>query len=636
MKLRIFSIFLLCAPAFGQLDRWSVLPLPIGNVDETPSGAQREVLARWPDGSARLVLELRDAMAGHAAPWFRPTAAQSELIQGGMFLELEDERGDKHELDLRTRIEGMEHSGPRRIVSRHVLPSSSWGGFHWWVTWDEGEERALVEMNWHAGDAAAADIFFRAVRLRLPAGWTFSPAMPDPAFDATAGFVVAPIPSGAPHILPIGWERPFWIEVHRAGVVARGPFDRWRAASFAAGGYLGRDARLPAGISTDCATWIARELAQERDRLRRLLPTFGATSQSPPSALWPCGGVPYGGMTSGIHISDLPGAPGAIAGTSDGLELAWIELLRYRSRMAAWASYGTDGRPDGRVLRKRVALPRSPTGLVCPYAQALARWERHDDQHFERMTRALFVLAWLADSHLARLYLEHDARKPLSTVGGRQAAATADLVAVAWSLLEAPAQGRLYALGAKILGGWTAGLQPCGSPIILTTGKIAVELPLGNGLVSLWPGHRAEELLQVFRAAWALHVSVGLDAGAVLDGCRRAVDYAWRPGHSGLWERVPMRSGVSGSGFTDQAQWPAELLSAMVGMDAIQGYSFTAYYQGRGTPAYAAAAGLPGWETWILRWTRQSTLAGARAWLVQQGAKDVEQTAATLGWLEGL
>lgn len=530
------------------------------------------------------------------------------------------------------------------------------GGVQAWFGLDAGEQEIDLILNWHNGGLPAKpDIYFNSAQLVLPAGWTFTSVLPDPA-------VLPPyIVKADNHILPQRMERSFRLIIHRTGTSPDVDESGFAVGDWSAGGYFPQAIALPDLSHTGIN--LRPQKADDFNRLQNLLPTV--PGEQPESFLWPAAGVYYGGMTSGHDIDTFHAVPLAASAQPEGLLSLYVEQLRYGSRHMG-CIYEPQGAPiqlDG-YLNPNKTKPwvifnnrfygnppqdapfffshTGPGVGMCSYDPLI--FEPIDSQHLVRRTKGNKALVWLANDPLAKLYVLMDAEigrmtlyegpggplvipatPALGTEMGRGEAWIGDVMAAAYAVSE---DGWRQRNSLWFFTYWIAlkrAQMPNNLYSAIDHGKIALEPPLGNWSQAYYFAHRSNEQVFLMMALSAFKETGGLDCSDTLRRCGLGLwEFAWKVGTTGILERYPAGP-VVGPRYATRAEIPAGLTNTIAS---------DAWYVGLalGTAQLEGANMVPA----ILAHTQTNDLAAAKAKFESWGLTNIANRANSLAVLQQL
>ena len=535
------------------------------------------------------------------------------VLQDQVQLEIEDQNGVRHTRSL----SGYSSSKPIYRVGPVTLTLErshvdAFGGTQSWLSVDAAREELHLILNWNNGTLPAQpDVHFRSARLNVPAGWTWTPFLPDPACGN--GYLIQP----DDHVIPQRMERSFRIVIHRQGTTPDLTYRGWAASDWRDGGYFAQSIPLP---DLSYATFdLSKQQVLDYDLLENNQPTL--PGDVPVSFLWPARGVKYGGMTGGFDIHQFEGVRQVMSGQTEGMLSLFVEQLRYGARHMG-CIYEADGRPiaiedyanpDGSLpwsMFNNVFAGNPPKDSPFEFADTgpgsgvaaydPLEYEPIDDQHLIRRSKANKALAWLDNDPLAKRYVEMDATLKrmiyYEGTGGRITPPATPDEGVSWGRGEAWAADALvtaYALGDDA---WRArhldwfvqfslalyrAQMPSGLFSALQTGKVATSPPYGHKLnepcmfgihtfdptssseVADFLAHRGNEQVFLILALKGFKETVGIDTGQMIASCGTGLwNLAWKPGTDGLLDRYPV--GMVGSPlFSNASQIPAGLTTTI-------------------------------------------------------------------------
>ena len=351
-------------------------------------------------------------------------------------------------------------------------------GVHSYATVWDSEDVLSLDLRVHNGISGAdksdpldnpqADIYFEALEVSVPAGWTVLQEFEDPCFGpeyvkngSTARPIVEPLANGKMHVMPQQ------AQFHRRLAITQvGNEERARAILNGAGlgfcvdGYNGQGKRLwswwngstaryyPTNIRLPHVDWIPdSNIGSYLNNNLNTIATHvkNGTSQNT-YPLWSKAlgwahpwGVKYGGMTGGTEIYSVDGVL-----TADRASLTGYRYMKIRHRMYTErhpvALYNKNGNPsrieDWVIQSSNSYIPMSfflklipgtndPFGFTSapkyqvnfvqqnnlepPYETDLREHLPIDQQHYIRYTNSPKVLVWLGNDPLAKDDLEMSA-----------------------------------------------------------------------------------------------------------------------------------------------------------------------------------------------------------------------------------
>ncbi|MCA9000676.1 MAG: hypothetical protein KDB61_02050, partial [Planctomycetes bacterium] len=374
----------------------------------------------------------------------------------------------------------------RRIKTHEVLTptqevSGSLGtlphlmGVHSYLTVFRGQNMAQLDLHVHNGmdgrdvsttsDDLLDDLYFRDLKLRLPAGWHVAFAFDAPGQGGVAqsgGYttteLVAAQGAGKMHLMPkmshfvrrlvlyrTGWQtqarelaRSHYVAFCQPGTAPVG-VPQWSWWNKETARYYPQNHRLPEldyiGLEN-----VRGRLSGELDRFETQLASGSAGNypyESPRLGWAHPWSVAYGGMPGGDEINTFSGLETAWAASREGLRLAQLRMggMVDRQPQVLINSNGDPTkyqdlvvRPEGRAPYIPLWFYNVPTpgdaffdfenapafqkeyvasqGMEPAYAEALRGFQPNDYQHFIRYTHDMKSLAWLTNDALAKDLLE--------------------------------------------------------------------------------------------------------------------------------------------------------------------------------------------------------------------------------------
>lgn len=473
---------------------------------------------------------------------------------------------------------------------------TDFGDVQVWFSLDAHSKEVELIINWHNGGLPARpDVYFHAATLLLPAGWTWTSLLPDPATGRY--YLVRP----GDHVLPQRMERSFRLVLHPDDVVPDLTRRGWAVGDWSNGGYLAQSLPLP---NLD---HVVVDLAPTKeDDYARLASTSPTLPGDPPvSFLWPAHGVQYGGMTSGFHIVQCPAVLAAVTGQPEGLLSLYVEQLRYASRQMGciyeadgkplelddylnsdgttpWTIFnnvfgGSSSPPDDRPFLFSQTGPGSGVASYDPLDFAPI-----DSQHLVRRTKANRALVWLDHDPLARQMLTMDSElsrmsyyegpggrlaSPFpagsGTSWGRAEAWVGDLMAATFAISDLRWRRRNAAWFVTYVDHLRVAQMSNGLFSAVNDGRIAEDPPYGDGQTAYYWVHRINEQVHLMYALRGVDRAVGLDTRDLVRECMRGIwQFAWKPGTQGPLDRYPAGP-VGGARYTTRDEIPAGLTATV-------------------------------------------------------------------------
>ncbi len=588
---------------------------------------------------------------------FEPAVLAALGTKGVLRVRLEDQNGVHRyaELTDRTVPHTIYRVGPAKITIERVFQGA--GGLQAWLSARANSDEIEVILNWHNGGLPARpDLYFSSLALEVPAGYTWTPLLPDPAMS------VPMLVRKGRHVLPQRWERSFRVIVHPIGKAPDLSYRGWAVGDWSQGGYLAQSLRLPDLSHTNID--LAPKQIDDFDRLENLLPSVPGTT--PVSNLWPAHGVFYGGMTGGVEIYQYPSVPLAFSGQPEGMLSNFVEQLRYASRQMG-CIYADDGQPieqedylnpDGtqpfNLFNNAFIGYPTPDDAPFDFSQTgpgvgSAPYDPNDYspvdyQHFVRRTNANKTLVWLDNDPLARLYMMMDAElgrmcfyegpggrlpKPavfgLGTIMGRAEAWIGDLMATAHALAPIEWRVRNQAWFTTYVAALRSSQLPTGLFSAINYGKMATSMPFGNGSVASYWVYRSNEQIFLMHALRGIQESVGIDCRNLLRSCGDGLwNFAWKVGTDGPLDTYPAGP-VGGARYVSRSEIPAGLTTSVL-RDAWHVANALADAERAGANMVPA----------VLALTKSSHVAGARAVFEGWGLQNIANRASALSLMQEL
>lgn len=567
-----------------------------------------EVRARVPAGTTRAILVPGTPTRG--------VPRELRFVAGSLRLEVD---GVVYDLTRRAQLRGIHQLGSASSTIRFHADLPAGVGVETFVTVRAGLPQLDVGFLLHHG-VPGGDFRFDYARLLVPSGATFSASIPDPA--VAPPYLVAP---SADNIIPQQFGRPFWIRVYLEGAVPEP--EHVGTADWSRGGYL--PAGFPVPDLPGAAESLAAELTTARYRLANLLPE--ETYDDPPvSALWPAGGLYYGGAGGGTGRLPLDGIRWAASrGYGGALELARIELLRGQAR--ARIRLG----PEGDLLDLDAAAGSwsfwdgflgghdEPWNWDSYSTTWVARdpriFQDHDLPGMLRRVRSAWKLAWLANDPVARLLsLEAATRARLTFWEGPGIAHRLDPVAEnpghgsawgVWQGVSGIAVAVARSLGATEYEGWRATFLSHLASAQMPSGEVTNRL--GGYPASNPPFFDVYRLAGQADTSYLALALYELGDREVVRGIARAVEHLGTPtdGRAGLYYYWPVSLAEPPfTEFSDQSEW-FPWTAPFMGQNGTSAY-LTAWDQGYLT-AIAVASGAPNADVLVGRF---ADVAIMRTW----------------------
>ncbi|MCP3916494.1 MAG: hypothetical protein GY711_13130 [bacterium] len=496
----------------------AMMPLTIGNYDMTAVPTQVEMVSRYPDPAdgadvVEVIGKVRrpvHAQPGDQVVYFLGSKPQLRagldpgsdvrdllLTPGAIKLFTEDVFGHAYSADLYKQVRESDPAArklkdgkmlrewathevllPNQVVDGNQGTMPHMMGVHAYITSYRLEPFLTLDLHVHNGmhgmdetttaDDALMEIYFKNLRLRLPAGWKALHTFDHPFANGTSESgnwswtaIVGGLGNNKMHTMDrqmrfvrrvaivkdepeaeararavlMSQNRGF----NRAGTAPNGAelYSWWNAETAR---YFPQKHRLPAldhiGVQS-IRGQLAAELAGYEDQL-----ATGASASYPytsPGLGWahPWGSS-YGGMTGGDEINIFDGVETAWSASTDGFRMAQLQMRGYLDRQPT-ALYALDGRPsrlddilimEGQhapyvpmffKLRPNLAwedpwgfndAPMFQTAAVMAqgrkpnYQDQLFGFHPIDLMHYIRFTRNLKIMTWLGNDSLAKDQLE--------------------------------------------------------------------------------------------------------------------------------------------------------------------------------------------------------------------------------------
>ncbi len=342
-------------------------------------------------------------------------------------------------------------------------------GVHAYVTaWAE-EDVLSIDLRVSNGASGAdpsplndpqADLYFKSLDLRVPAGWVVLQLFDDPHFGPTqnqgnssVGSIVNALPGGKMHVLPQHHQfhrrlvvTPAWNVARAQSIVSSQGLafcvDDYNAAGErlwswwnpATARYFPTNTRLPKIDWIPSSTlngFINNQLNEFTDIVANGLDPNAYPVYSGTLGWAHPFGTPYGGMTGATEIVPVDGIKTAFTGNANGYRLTQLVHRMYTDRQPM-AFYNLDGNPSlvedwvknnpvphlpmsyFQVLGGGGSVPgwsSAPSyqvdyviaqGLDPDYQAELLNYDTIDQQHYIRYTRSPKVLTWLGNDPLAK------------------------------------------------------------------------------------------------------------------------------------------------------------------------------------------------------------------------------------------
>ena len=394
---------------------------------------------------------------------------------------LTDWRDDTHHLRTLRDGEVARQFGTHEVllISNTVEPQGVYPhmmGVHAYVTQWTDADYVSLDLRIHNGmsgldpndptDDAMDKLYFQAVELSLPRGWTVLTAFDSPALGAMRDIgsrsllpIVAPSPDGRMHVLgrqahlvrrmiltrtPESDAARNLLEERGLGFCKEGPTPNGRGLyswwNRRTARYFPQNQRLPNLDHID--RWQVR--SGMRDQLNHFAIHIAAGTEPGYPVFTPAlgyaqpWGIRYGGQTGADEIAFFDGIEIAAFGSQEGYRFTQLTQRLYADRHRS-ALYDKGGRPTRLVDWVRdngsgapyvpmiffgvpnieeadpFGFNQAPTfhedvarnrGLLPTYEDDLLAYHPIDLQHYIRYTRSLKILAWLGNDALAKKELE--------------------------------------------------------------------------------------------------------------------------------------------------------------------------------------------------------------------------------------